>query len=121
MLLARKGLLKTPERVAKSLEFLTRGYGEDPVQVINDAMFTEENKEMVVLRDVDFFSLCEHHLLPFFGKIHVAYLPKPKVIGLSKIPRLVDVFSRRCPASPQLSSNIWRPYRPSSSVVRFMK
>ena len=91
----REGLDKTPERVEKALRFLTKGYREDPKQVINDALFTVTYDEMVIVKDIEMFSLCEHHMLPFFGKVHVAYIPNGKVIGLSKIPRLVDVFARR--------------------------
>src|ERR1700704_5643373 len=91
----REGLLDTPKRVEKAYKFLTSGYHADIDQVLNNALFTVDYSEMVIVKDIDFYSLCEHHLLPFFGKYHVAYIPTNKVIGLSKIPRLVDVFSRR--------------------------
>ena len=89
----REGLLKTPERVAKAMQFLTKGYHEDPAAVLRGAMFKEEDyKQMVIVKDIDFFSLCEHHMLPFFGKAHVAYIPKKYITGLSKIPRVVDIL-----------------------------
>ena len=91
----REGLLRTPVRVAKAMKFLTSGYEADIDQVLNNALFSVDYSEMVIVRDIDFYSLCEHHLLPFFGKCHIAYLPHKRVIGLSKIPRLVDVFARR--------------------------
>ena len=91
----REGLVNTPKRVEKAFKFLTSGYQADIDEVLNGALFTVDYNEMVIVKDVDFYSLCEHHLLPFFGKCHVAYIPTNKVIGLSKIPRLVDVFSRR--------------------------
>jgi GTP cyclohydrolase I len=91
----REGLLKTPERVAKALRFFTQGYQQDVEEVFNGALYSVKYDEMVVVRDIDFFSLCEHHLLPFYGKCHVAYIPNDRVVGLSKIPRLVEVFSRR--------------------------
>src|SRR3989338_8881705 len=91
----REGLVKTPDRVAKALRFMTRGYQQDVLEVLNGALFTEEHEEMVILKDIAVYSLCEHHLLPFFGKCHVAYLPNKKIVGLSKIARLVDVFARR--------------------------
>ena len=102
----REGLKKTPERVSEALTFLTRGYRTDPDKVINDALFTEEYEEMIVQKDIDFFSLCEHHLLPFFGKAHVAYIPRHKIIGVSKLARLVDVFARRLQVQERLTNQI---------------
>ena len=102
----REGLLRTPERVARSLRFLTGGYGRDIDDVLNDARFSVSCNEMVIVRNIDFYSLCEHHLLPFFGKCHVAYLPRDKVVGLSKIPRIVDVFSRRLQVQERLTNQI---------------
>jgi GTP cyclohydrolase IA len=102
----REGLLRTPHRVAKALKFLTSGYQADISQVLNDALFTVDYSEMVIVRDIDFYSLCEHHLLPFFGKCHVAYLPHKRVIGLSKIPRLVDVFARRLQIQERMTNQI---------------
>jgi GTP cyclohydrolase I len=102
----REGLVDTPKRVEKALRFLTGGYGADIDQVLNNALFTVDYSEMVIVKDVDFYSLCEHHLLPFFGKCHVAYIPSNKVIGLSKIPRLVDVFSRRLQVQERLTNQI---------------
>jgi GTP cyclohydrolase IA len=102
----REGLVETPRRVEKALRFLTNGYQMDVDQVLNGALFTVDYSEMVIVKDIDFYSLCEHHLLPFFGKCHIAYIPKHKVIGLSKIPRLVDVFSRRLQLQERLTSQI---------------
>ena len=102
----REGLLNTPKRVEKALKFLTSGYEGNVDQVLNDALFTVDYSEMVIVKDIDFYSLCEHHLLPFFGKCHVAYIPRTKVIGLSKIPRLVDIFSRRLQIQERLTSQI---------------
>ncbi len=103
---AREGLVKTPERVARSLRFLTKGYREDPKQVINGALFTEDYSEMIVLKDLDFFSLCEHHILPFFGKAHVAYIPSHKIVGISKLARLVEVYSRRLQVQERMTAQI---------------
>ena len=103
---AREGLVRTPHRVEKTLKFLTSGYGADIDKVLNDALFTVDYSEMVIVKDIDFYSLCEHHMLPFFGKCHVAYIPRTKVIGLSKIPRLVDIFSRRLQIQERLTSQI---------------
>jgi len=102
----REGLRDTPKRVEKALKFLTSGYDADVDRVLNGALFTVDYSEMVIVKDIDFYSLCEHHLLPFFGKCHVAYIPTTKVIGLSKIPRLVDVFSRRLQVQERLTNEI---------------
>lgn len=102
----REGLVRTPDRVAKALEFLTSGYKADIDDVINEALFTVDYNEMVIVKDIDFYSVCEHHLLPFFGKAHVAYLPRNRVIGLSKIPRLVEVFSRRLQVQERLTNQV---------------
>jgi GTP cyclohydrolase I len=102
----REGLLRTPVRVARALEYLTSGYAEDPAALLNGALFTEKYSEMVVVKDIDFFSLCEHHLLPFFGKAHVAYLPDRKIVGLSKVARLVEMFSRRLQVQERLTSEV---------------
>jgi len=102
----REGLERTPERVAKALRYLTSGYGQKVEDILNDALFVEEYDEMVVVKDIDFFSLCEHHLLPFFGRAHVAYLPAQKIVGLSKIPRLVEMFSRRLQVQERLTTQI---------------
>src|SRR3989440_11409576 len=102
----REGLMDTPKRVEKALKFLTSGYDADIAAVLNGALFTVDYSEMVIVKDIDFYSLCEHHLLPFFGKCHVAYIPSTRVIGLSKIPRLVDVFARRLQVQERLTNQI---------------
>src|SRR5260370_26903069 len=106
----REGLRRTPTRVVKAYDFLTRGYAQDPKAVINGALFVEEDyQEIIVCRDVDFYSLCEHHLLPFMGKAHVAYLPNRRIIGLSKIPRLVEIYARRLQVQERMTTQIAQP------------
>lgn len=102
----REGLLKTPERVAKAMQFLTHGYDLDPAEILKSAMFKEEYSQMVLVKDIEVYSLCEHHLLPFFGKAHVAYIPNGCVVGLSKIPRVVDAFARRLQVQERLTNEI---------------
>src|ERR1051325_754217 len=102
----REGLIRTPERVEKAFKFLTKGYQEDPEALLKGALFTVQYDEMVIVKDVEMFSLCEHHMLPFFGKVHVAYIPNGKVIGLSKIPRLIELFSRRLQIQERLTTQI---------------
>ncbi|HXW04608.1 MAG TPA: GTP cyclohydrolase I FolE [Vicinamibacterales bacterium] len=103
---SREGLLDTPKRVEKSLRFLTSGYGADVDAVLNNALFTVDYSEMVIVKDIDFYSLCEHHLLPFFGRCHIAYIPQDRVLGLSKIPRLVEIFARRLQIQERLTNEI---------------
>ncbi len=102
----REGLIKTPARVAKALQFLTEGYHQDPKEILNQALFTSSNDEMVVVRDIEFYSMCEHHILPIIGRVHVAYIPDGKVVGLSKIPRIVNVFARRLQIQEQMTEQI---------------
>jgi len=102
----REGLLKTPERVAKAMQFLTHGYNADPEKILKSAMFAEDYKEMVIVKDIELYSMCEHHMLPFFGKAHVAYIPNGYIVGLSKIPRVVDAYARRLQVQERLTSQI---------------
>ena len=102
----REGLVKTPERVAKALQYLTHGYSLDPAEILRSAMFREEYQQMVIVRDIEVYSLCEHHMLPFFGKAHVAYIPNGHIVGLSKIPRVVDAFARRLQVQERLTVDI---------------
>ena len=102
----REGLAKTPERVAKALQFLTHGYDLDPAEILRSAMFKEEYQQMVIVKDIELYSMCEHHVLPFFGKAHVAYIPNGQIVGLSKIPRVVDAFARRLQVQERLTVEI---------------
>ena len=102
----REGLLKTPERVAKALQFLTQGYSQDAAEILRSAMFAEDYKQMVVVKDIEIYSMCEHHMLPFFGKAHIAYIPNGHIVGLSKIPRVCDTFARRLQVQERLTTEI---------------
>ncbi len=102
----REGLVKTPQRVAKAMQFFLKGYEQDPAEILHSAMFTEDYNQMVIVKDIDFYSLCEHHLVPFFGKAHIAYIPNKKITGLSKIARVVEVFARRLQVQERLTTEI---------------
>jgi GTP cyclohydrolase I len=102
----REGLVKTPARVDRALRYLTKGYAEDPSAVIGDAMFTEEYSEMIIVRDIDFYSMCEHHMLPFFGRAHVAYIPDSKIVGISKIARMVECYARRLQVQERMTAQV---------------
>ena len=110
----REGLIKTPHRVSKSWKFLTGGYNQTIEQVVNDAIFTVDNQDMIIVKDINYYSLCEHHLLPFMGKVHVGYIPNGKVLGLSKIPRIVDIYARRLQLQEQLTHQI------AQSITEFL-
>jgi len=117
----REGLVRTPHRVARSMEYLTAGYGLDVEKEMNGAVFEEDNREMVLVRDIDFYSLCEHHMLPFFGKVHVAYLPEGKIVGLSKLARIVEVYARRLQVqerlTTQIAESLWSALEPKGVGV----
>lgn len=117
----REGMMKTPERVAKAMQFLTKGYGESPDDVVGDAIFSENHQSMVLVKDIELYSLCEHHLLPFFGKAHVAYIPNGNVMGLSKVARLVEVYARRFQVQERLTEQVaqavWETTQPQGVAV----
>lgn len=104
--ISREGILKTPERASKAMQFLTQGYDQDPAEILKGAMFAEDYNDMVIIKDIELYSLCEHHMLPFFGKAHIAYIPNGQIVGLSKIPRVVDVFARRLQVQERLTHDI---------------